>query len=119
LSDALGERTVHFVVPDSVKIASPLRQIAPSTYTAPSNRELASNATVFEWFPRMPSTQSAFDLGSVTHGDASSSKQRSKYRTLRSRSSTSTFSVSWPALLFCSWALAGLATAVLAGEADY
>lgn len=151
LSDALGERTVHFIVPDAVTIASPLRQIAPSTYTAPSNRELASNATVFEWFPRIPSTQSAFDLGlvmpgsratvsprscrsstarhvahsasrcvgSVSHGDASSSKQRSKYGTLRSSSSTSTFSVSWPALLFCSWALAGLATAVLAGEADY
>lgn len=149
LSDALGERTVHFVVPDSVKIASPLRQIAPSTYTAPSNRELASNATVFEWFPRIPSTQSAFDLGlvmpgsratasalscsssrhvarsaplcvgSLSHRDAGSSKQRLKYGNLRSRSSTSTFSVSWPALLFCSWALAGLAAAVLAGEADY
>jgi hypothetical protein len=137
LSDALGERTVHFVVPASFKIASPLRQISPLTYTAPSDRELASNATVFEWFPRSPSTESAFDLGlvtpnsratasalscssarhvahgasrcvgSVSHRDASGSKQRS------------TFSASWPALLFCSWALAGLAAAALAGEADY
>lgn len=51
MSDALGERTVHFVVPDSFKIACPLRQIAPLTYTAPSNRELLSRATIFEWFP--------------------------------------------------------------------
>lgn len=136
LSDALGERTVHFVVPASFKIASPLRQISPSTFTAPSNRELASNATVFEWSPHVPSTESAFYLSSVMPGSratmsapscsSSTSRHvvRSASRCVRSvshgsRSSSSTARASWPALLFCSWALAGLATAALAGEADY
>jgi Peptidase M61 N-terminal domain len=58
LSDALGERTVHFEVPASFTIATPLKQIAPSTYAAAGNRELASNATVFEWFPRVPTVLS-------------------------------------------------------------
>jgi Peptidase M61 N-terminal domain len=61
MSDALGERTVHFVVPDSFRIACPLRQIAPLTYAAPSNRELESRATVFEWFPHeYPPTENGF-----------------------------------------------------------
>jgi hypothetical protein len=62
MSDASGERTVHFIVPASFKIASPLTQIAPSTYTAASNSELASRTTAFREFPLLPTTDGAFDL---------------------------------------------------------
>jgi hypothetical protein len=48
MSDAPGERTVHFIVPASFKIASPLTRIAALTYAAPGNTELASSTTVIE-----------------------------------------------------------------------
>jgi Peptidase M61 N-terminal domain len=54
MSDASGERTVHFIVPASFKVASPLTQIAPSTYAAPGNAELASRATAFRKLPLLP-----------------------------------------------------------------
>ncbi|MGA7094984.1 MAG: hypothetical protein WBW87_10215 [Candidatus Cybelea sp.] len=54
MSDASGERTVHFVVPASFKIGSRLTQIAALTYAAPGNRELVSSTTVVERLPIEP-----------------------------------------------------------------
>jgi Peptidase M61 N-terminal domain len=54
MSDASGERTVHFIVPASFKVASPLTQIAPSTFTASGNAQLASRTTAFRKLPLLP-----------------------------------------------------------------
>lgn len=62
MSDASGERTVHFIVPASFKIVSPLTQIAPSTYAASSNSELASRTTAFREFSLLPTTEAAIHL---------------------------------------------------------
>ncbi len=69
MSDASGERTVHFILPASFKIASPLTRIAALTYAAPSNRELASSTTVIER-PSVPIRREGTTL-SKTSGTAS------------------------------------------------
>lgn len=70
MSDASGERTVHFIVPASVTIGSPLTQITALTYAAPSNRELASSTTVIEQLPLPPQRREGATL-SMTSGATS------------------------------------------------
>jgi hypothetical protein len=70
MSDASGERTVHFIVPASFKIASPLTQLTALTYAAPSNRELASSTTVIERLPLLPERREGATL-SMTSGATS------------------------------------------------
>jgi hypothetical protein len=70
MSDAPGERTVHFIVPASFKIASPLTRISALTYAAPGNTELASSTTVIERASVFPVRRGGTTL-SKTAGTAS------------------------------------------------